>query len=274
MNEVVDIKTPAQELILNLHNFEGPLDLLLHMIREQDIDIFDIPIHQIADEFQQYIEWFKIIDLDKAGEYLAMSAELMFIKSKMLLPPPEDNTEDPRKDLVDRLVAYQQVQSAAKFLNSQQQLGRDIFKRGLEPASDIPSIPLRRPEDVEAPDLLAVFQQLLRRRLKLTGTHQVRRGKVSVRARIKWLCEQLTEQPKRRFTELLEMMEGRPTIIATFLALLELCRLNRIKLIQIKDIDIEIEATGEMKGIEIENLSSFRYDQETDPKDNRADTEV
>lgn len=273
MNEVAATISSAQELILNLQNFEGPLDLLLHMIRQHDIDIFDIPIHQIADEFQQYVEWFQIIDLDRAGEYLALSAELLYIKSKMLLPPPEEDAEDPRKDLVDRLVAYQQVQSAAKFLHKQQQLGRDIFKRGLEPASDIPSIPLTRPDEIDAPDLLTVFQNLLKRRLRITGTHQVRRGKVSVRARIKWLCEQLLEVPKQKFSELLDKMDGRPTIIATFLAVLELSRLNRIKLTQVDGIDIEIEAVGSMENLNIQSVSSFSYNNEAEPVEGENENE-
>lgn len=250
---------PTNELVIHLNTFEGPIDLLLHMIRERDIDIFDIPIFEIADEFQKYVDWFQVIDLDKAGDYLAMSAELANIKSKMLLPKDEEQAEDPRKELVDRLVAYQQVQSAAKFLERQTQLGWDIFKRGLEPGSDIPSIPLKKPEHVDAPDLMDLFQHLLNRRLKKTGTHQVRRGKVSVRDRIKWLTEVLTDTPQIRFTEMLEQMANRQTIIVTFLALLELCRLRRIRLVQLERIDVEIQAVGDFSDLDVDNLTSYDY---------------
>ncbi|TNE49903.1 MAG: segregation/condensation protein A [Deltaproteobacteria bacterium] len=256
---------PTNELILHFNTFEGPIDLLLHMIKERDLDIFDIPIFEIADEFQKYVDWFQVIDLDRAGDYLAMSAELANIKSRMLLPREEDKEEDPRKELVDRLVAYQQVQSAAKFLERQQQLGWDIFKRGLEPGSDIPSLPLKRPEHVEAPDLMDLFQHLLNRRLKKTGTHQVRRGKVSVRDRIKWLTEVLTHTPQIRFTEMLELMANRPTIIVTFLALLELCRLRRIRLIQLGLQDVEIQAVGDFADLDFDNLTSFDYEKPENP---------
>lgn len=248
---------PSPILILHLKSFEGPMDLLLHLIREQNIDIFDIPIHRVAEEFQQYVDWFQVLDLEKAGDYLAMAAEIMNIKSRMLLPRDEEKEEDPRKDLVDRLVAYQQVQSAAKFLDQQKQLGWDIFKRGLEPGSDIPSIPLKKPEEVQAPDLLELFQHLLNRRLKHVGTHQVRRGKVSVRERMLWLCQLLQQEPNILFTKIIDMITGRSMLIATFLALLELCRLRRIQLTQLGMEDIEIEAIGNLEDWSVSESSSF-----------------
>lgn len=265
--------SPSNILILHLQSFEGPLDLLLHLIREQDIDIFDIPIHRIAEEFQQYVDWFQVLDLEKAGDYLAMAAEIMNIKSRMLLPRDEEKEEDPRKDLVDRLVAYQQVQSAAQFLDRQKQLGWDIFKRGIEPGSDVPSLPLKKPVDVEAPDLFGLFQHLLNRRLKLVGTHQVRRGKISVRERMLWLCHQLQQEQKILFTTLLASIQQRAVLITTFLALLELCRLNRIRLTQIEQEDIEIEAIGDLSTLDNTITSSFD-DTESTTTPSQAPTEI
>jgi segregation and condensation protein A len=256
--------TRSLELILHLQSFEGPLDLLLHMIRQRDVDIFDIPIYQIADEFQHYVDWFQVLDLDRAGEYLLMAAELAHIKSRMLLPrEPDKLGEDPRKELVDRLVAYEQVQTAAKYLRDRHHLGHDVFKRGSDPAADLPPPPLP-PNQLEIPGLLDLFKKMLKRRLRHSAGHSVRREKISVHQRIAWLYEQFRNNRCLRFSSLLSSIQGRPMIIATFLAILELCRLRRLYLRQIAETDIEMEAIGDLDDINYNNIEMLSINEPTE----------
>jgi segregation and condensation protein A len=247
-------------LTLQLEVFEGPLDLLLHMIREQDLDIFDIPIHTITAEFQLYVEMIQRVDLDLAGDYLAMASELAHIKSRMLLPRVEDrDEEDPRQELVEKLIEYEQLQQATDFLQDRDVLNRDVFRRGVDPCVGLAHRPMKK-APVPTDSLMHVFQDMLQRRLQRLGTyHHVKREHVSVRQRIVWLCQMLREAANEtiRFSDLLASMHDRVTIIATFLALLELGRLRRIRLVQLDLTDVAIEAAGNLEDIPMQDVASF-----------------
>lgn len=268
MEDLQTSTTERLDITLQLDAFEGPLDLLLHLIREQDIDIFDIPVHQIAEEFQAYVEMIQRIDLDRAGDYLAMAAELTQIKSKMLLPRAEEKEEeDPRQELVEKLLEYEQIQKATNYLQDRELLNRDVFRRGVDPCMGLPRAPMKT-SPVASDSLVFVFQDMLHRRLQRIGAyHPVKREHVSVRQRIVWLCNRLHDaaQSSLRFSELLESIEDRVTIIATFLALLELGRLRRIRLTQNEErTDLVIEAVGTLEDIPLQDVASFANTEESD----------
>lgn len=261
---------PSPPLKLQLDVFEGPLDVLLHLIREKDLDIFDIPVHQIADEFQQYVELAQTLDLERAGDYLSTAAELAYIKSRMLLPATKED-EDPRQELVERLLEHEQVQNVTAYLDQRKRLGRDFFTRGADPSKGLPPPPLPK-NDAGPEDLHNVFDFLLRRATRARqATHQVRREGMSVRQRIVWICQQLRLQARMRFTQLLGEHFDRATLIVTFLALLELSRLRRIQLTQLDgDQDLALEAIDDLEEIPLHEVDTFS--QLTSQKDDNNTT--
>ena len=250
-----------QDLSLQWQAFAGPLDLLLHLIRKRDLDIFDLPIHQLAEEFQSYVEQIQRIDLESAGDYLEMAAELTQIKSRMLLPVVQESKEDPRKELVEKVMEYEQVKQLTLHLKGRDLLGRDVFLRGADISDEIPDLPPTT--DVTAGELIDIFSALLRR--KLNGSplhvHAVRRDTVSVRQQILWVCRSLRQQSSKAlsFSEMMADIWDRPTFVVTFLALLELCRLHHIRLAQTEDCDILIEALTDLDEIPLDDPSSFTY---------------
>jgi len=249
----------SNRFTFQLDAFEGPLDLLLHLIRQADIDIFDIPIHQIADRFQEYIDGMGVLDLEMAGDYLSTAAELAQIKSKMLLPKApqdEDDEEDPRSQLVQKLLAYEQVQKAAGFLGDRNQLGRDVFLRGSDPSSHLPEPPM--PTSDVPPDVLRnTLHQLSFKYTKTGPFHEVRRQVMSVRQRISWVCKHLRKRKTIRFSQLKEEDWERLTTIVTFLALLELCRLRKVRLTQLDGGDLEMEAVDTLEELPLLDVEPF-----------------
>jgi segregation and condensation protein A len=215
--------------------FEGPLDLLLHLIEEHELDIFDIPIAFVATKFVETITLMQELNIDIASEYLVMAASLAHIKSKMLLPVvPDDQDEevepelDPRAELVRRLLEYQKYKRVADQLGGNAVLGRDVFLRGVpapeaEGPAPIAGLSLFR--------LLDAFQAVLAR-VKLTFDHEVDAEHFSITDRINQLSELLQKRRRIPFVDLFEGQSTRSELITTFLALLEMTRLRLTLLFQ------------------------------------------
>ena len=220
---------------VQLPTFEGPLDLLLHLIEEHELDIRDIPIAFIAEKYVEYITLMEELNIDTASEYLVMAATLTHIKSKMLLPtPPADQEEDeedqldPRAELVRRLLEYQKYKHAAEQLASSDVLGRDVFNRGL------PAPQVEGPAPIAGLSLfklLDAFQHVMAR-AKATVDHQIDIERFSITDRINELSAMLSKAQSLSFEELFVGQRSRIDLIVTFLALLEMTRLRLTRLTQ------------------------------------------
>ncbi len=246
----------GSELVLHLQSFEGPLDLLLYLIRQKDLDIFDIPIYQIAEEFDKYVELMRKLNLDRAGEYLNMAAELAQIKAKLLLPKDEDKPEeDPRRPLVERLLAYREFQKVSAALAQLPQLGFQVFKRGTDPTELIPP-PQLQPMEGESQQLLSIFQKLLKKRFQTQKVHTLRREEVTVRERLFWLVDLLKEKGQISLSDLLNMMHSKAVIVASFLALLELCRLGYAT-VSVREDDALVESTDKIESFSLQGETQF-----------------
>lgn len=215
---------------VTLDAFEGPLDVLLHLIREQKMEIFDIPIATLTEQYLEILEAQKPLNLEYAGDYLVMASTLTQIKSRMLLPRPqldEDGEEvDPRAELVAQLLAYEQYRAAAAELEEKPRLGRDVFVRRSFPEAAEVERPLAEP-DLDA--LLSAFRRVLKR-VGGEVRHQVFMETMSVRERMTFVLERL----KKGGVQMEELLDqpGRETIVTTFLAVLELWRNQTISVIQ------------------------------------------
>ena len=220
---------------VKLEAFTGPLDLLLHLIRKHEINIYDIPIFLITRQYLDYIEMMKDLNLSLAGEFLVMASTLLQIKSRMLLPQEESLTEedeegeDPRSELVRRLVEYQQFKEAAGELTEQELLWRQIFHR--EPVQQ-PS-PVREVfvEDVSLFDLLDALQDVLARTESEVFV-DVSPDTMTVQDRINLIIERLESESTVTFSGLFEDTSNRLVVITTFLALLELVRMRLVRIFQ------------------------------------------
>jgi segregation and condensation protein A len=231
---------------VKLNIFEGPLDLLLFLIKKEKIDIYDIPIANVTQQYLEYLELMKLLDLDIAGEFLVMAATLMHIKSKMLLPPEEkdelleEEEEDPREELVRRLLEYKKYKEAASQLQEMYKKTKDIFLRKgegekgkiLTDAGD---------EYFEASlfDLIGAFKKVLSGVPRKTF-HEAVKDKFTVSDKIHTIYHILAKEAKIYFTSLFENASDRDEIIVTFLAVLELMKLREIIIMQ-KDYFGEIE---------------------------------
>ncbi len=217
--------------------FEGPLDLLLHLIRKHEIDIFDIPIALITDKYLQYLDWMRVLNIDIAAEFLVMAATLAHIKSRMLLPPDEsapaeegEEEADPRQDLVRRLLQYQRFKEAAESLRDRTLLDRDVFGRG--PMTTEPSEEPEGPfAEVSVFRLIEALDRVLKR-ASLHLTQQIIVERISVADRIQELADRLVERQEMTFEELFDDAPDRAAVVVTFVALLEMARLRMIRLHQ------------------------------------------
>jgi segregation and condensation protein A len=223
---------------VKLDVFEGPLDLLLHLIRENEVDIHDIPIAAIAAQYFEYLSLMRELNLDAAGEYLLMAATLAWIKSRLLLPPQEgdedDEGADPRLALVARLLEYQRYKEVAEQLGQRALLGRDVFPaRGAAPD---PRPESERELDVDLFKLVQAFRDVLRRARPEAAPHAVETERVTVLECMRAVMQRLAERPLLAFEDLFEEpgagAPSRSRLVATFLALLELTRLAAIRLYQ------------------------------------------
>ena len=225
-----DLYIPPDALEVILEAFEGPLDLLLYLIRRQNLDILDIPIAEITDQYMEYVELMKDLRLELASEYLVMAAILAEIKSRMLLPrpTPQEDEEDPRAELVRRLQEYERFKQAALDLDALPRLGRDVFIT----RSRIPPGQVRRlPPTVDLHELLLALREVLAR-ADLYLSHRVERESLSLRERMAKVLERMQGAGFVPFVHLFELGEGRAGVIVTFLALLELIRDASIDLVQ------------------------------------------
>ncbi|MHB0775930.1 segregation and condensation protein A [Halomonas sp. WWR20] len=228
-----DLYIPPEALRVFLETFEGPLDLLLYLIRRQNLDILSIDVAAITHQYIEYVELMKALEIDLAGEYLLMAAMLAEIKSRSLLPrppkgDPEDDEADPRAELIRRLQEYEQLKLAAEGLDGLPRLGRDWF-----PAqAGLPRLELRVVHpDVELDELLRAISGILRR-AELTQSHQISREVLSTRERMLRIMERLDAERFTPFEALFSLEEGRAGVIVTFMAILELAKEAMIEIVQ------------------------------------------
>lgn len=226
-----DLYIPPYALQVFLEAFEGPLDLLLYLIRRQNLDILDIPIAEITRQYVEYIELMKELQLELAGEYLVMAAMLAEIKSRMLLPRPpseDQEEEDPRAELVRRLQEYEQFKKAAEDLNELPRLERDIFIASAEaPERKV----VRKLPEVTLKELLLAFHDVLKRAEMFSNLH-LQREPLSVRQRMSEILSRVKANSFTTFSDLFDPEEGRMGVAVTFIAILELLRESTIEVVQ------------------------------------------
>ncbi len=243
--------TTPEEYKVQLEVFEGPLDLLLYLIRKEEIDIHDIPIEQITAQYLHYIDLMRVLDLNVTGEFLVMAATLLMIKSRLLLPPEErevpdaeEEEEDPRWDLVRQLVEYKKFKDAALQLHQLEELRLDAFVREGDvvhwgPASDLPL------EDVGLFDLLSAFNQALQRVGK-EDLQEIFSEHFTVGEKIDALLDLVKSQKRVLLSSVFSGMRSRAEIVVTFLAMLELIRLRQITACQDRAFgEIFVESAAE-----------------------------
>jgi len=224
-----DLYIPPDALEVFLEAFEGPLDLLLYLIKRQNLDILDIPIAEVTRQYMKYVEIMKKLHLELAAEYLVMAAMLAEIKSRMLLPQPKiEEEEDPRAELVRRLQEYERFKTAAFDIDALPRLGRDIFEINTE----FPGIQIKKihPE-VELGEVLRVFHEMLAR-AEMRSHHRVRLEPLSVRERMSNILATLQVDKSTEIKALFKLNEGRRGIVVALLALLELIREALVELVQ------------------------------------------
>jgi len=226
-----DLYIPPDALEVILDAFEGPLDLLLYLIRRQNLDILDIPITEITRQYIEYIEMLQDIQFELAAEYLVMAAILAEIKSRMLLPRPalDDNEEsDPRAELVRRLQEYERFKQAAEDLDELPRDGRDFTTA--EAFVEDKTV-VRVPPKVELHEILAALKDVMGR-AELFSSHQISSEPLSIRERMSLILSALRENPYMEFHRLFDPEEGRMGVVVSFLALLELSREQLVDLVQ------------------------------------------
>ncbi|HSL92794.1 MAG TPA: segregation/condensation protein A [Candidatus Limnocylindrales bacterium] len=222
-------------IAVHLEVFEGPLDLLLHLIREDKLDIHDIPIARITEQYLSYLEAMKALNLDIAGEFLVMAATLIYIKSKSLLPrtdeelEPEEDPEIMRAELSRRLIEYRKFKEAAARLSDRPILGRDVFARDFL-GEEIPGDEVVITE-LSLADLITAFKDVLERMPK-DEAHQVFTDRLTIADAIAFLLDRIREEGSIRFDRLLEEFKTKNEIISFFLGILELVRLRTVKVYQ------------------------------------------
>ncbi|MDP9066574.1 MAG: segregation/condensation protein A [Pseudomonadota bacterium] len=227
-----DLYIPPQALEIFLEAFEGPLDMLLYLIRRQNLDVLDIPIAEITRQYMRYIELMQVLQLELAGEYLLMAATLAEVKSRMLLPRPRidesaDET-DPRADLVRRLQEYERFKRAAEDIDRMPRLERDTW---VACADLVDRKIVRLPPQVTLQEMLLAFHEVLSRN-DMFAHHHVQREPLSVRQRMTDVLSSLTDAAFVDFVRLFRADEGRRGVTVTFLAVLELLREGLIEMVQ------------------------------------------
>lgn len=272
----------SDQLRVRLQPFEGPLDLLLHLIEKHAVDVFDIPIKTIVAEYMKVLDDMRDLNLDIAGEFLVMAAQLAHLKSKMLLPKEERPREaapeaDPRAALVRRLLEYQRFKDAAARLDALPMLGRDVFAR--PPGPTLYDGPVDEPvedvrtalnlADIDLFDLIRFLDQMLKKQQKLV-IHEVLVERVSVGARINEMVDLLTQKPRTMgysFAELCDAFGPRTKrgVIVTFLSVLEMTRLKLIRVRQDEAGAISIHAVEEnLKGSDLALTAVDEFEKKPD----------
>lgn len=221
-----------EQVTYKLENFEGPLDLLLTLIQKNKVSIYDIPIAEITEQYLEAIDGIEELNLDNASEFLVMASQLLYIKSKMLLPKTEDeDEEDPREELARRLIEYQQYKEASRELRKSEFSTRHMVFREAENIDfPVPEYDVSHSTD----ELLSAFESILRRHMrrqkpeKRAFSQIVGREKVSVDDMVEKICKRLRRSGKIRFETLFGEDDSKPEMIATFLAVLEMVKLGRL----------------------------------------------
>lgn len=245
-----DLYIPPYALQVFLEAFEGPLDLLLYLIRRQNIDILDIPIAEVTLQYVQYIELMKEMQLELAGEYLLMAAMLAEIKSRMLLPRPqadEEAEDDPRAELVRRLQEYERFKKAAQDLSDLPRLERDVFVVNAEAPERkvVTQLP-----DVTLKELLIAFHDVLKR-AEMFSNLRLQREPLSVRQRMSEILAKLDASAFTGFAELFDPEEGRMGVAVTFIAILELLKEKVIEVVQAEEFSpLHVRAASSVRLVE------------------------
>ena len=226
-----DLYIPPDALEVFLEAFEGPLDLLLYLIRKQNFNILDIPMLSVTKQYLVYVDQIRSRNLELAAEYLLMAAMLIEIKSRMLLPPKKvaegEEAEDPRAELVRRLLEYEQMKLAAARLNAVPQYGRDYLKASIFIEQ---SLQPRFPE-VQLVDLQEAWRDILKR-AKLVQHHKISRAELSVREHMSIVLKKLQGRRFVGFEDLFDPELGQPVLVVTFIAMLELAKETLIEITQ------------------------------------------
>lgn len=227
-----DLYIPPDALRIFLETFEGPLDLLLYLIRKQNLDILDIPIAEITRQYMSYVDLMRDLQLELAAEYLVMAAMLAEIKSRLLLPKPKteetEEEEDPRAALIRRLQEYERFKKAAEDLDALPRMSRDIFVAdAMAPSMELADFP----PEVDIQEILRAFHEVMQR-AKLYTHHEVKREVLSVRERMSMVLSSVNAENFTAFTSLFKVEEGRMGVAVTLIAVLELIRQAMIELVQ------------------------------------------
>lgn len=227
----LDLFIPPDALEVYLESFEGPLDLLLYLIRKDNIDVLDIPMANLTSQYISYVEQMKIINIELAADYLLMSAMLIEIKSRLLLPKPEaseDEEDDPRADLVRKLIEYEQMKLAAEELNLMPQIGRDMLGTSAYFETEVNKIP----PEVNMNDLYSAWVNVIKR-AKQFEQHTISKSELSVREHMTSILRALKENNLIEFSSLFnEEKDPIPKLVVCFLAILELSKERLIKINQ------------------------------------------
>lgn len=226
-----DLYIPPDAMEVFLEAFEGPLDLLLYLIKKQNLDILDIPIAEVTRQYMEYVELMKEVSLELAAEYLVMAAILAEIKSRMLLPRPENATEeeeDPRAELIRRLQEYERIKKAAEELDKMPRQGRDIFSA----SASIDQMVFEKPQpNVYMKEIMMALADIFKR-ADLNASHEIKMEVLSVRERMTNILSFLQGRDFAVFSTLFTPEEGRLGVVVTFLAMLELLKHNMIEFVQ------------------------------------------
>ena len=225
----------SNEYKVKLEVFEGPLDLLLYLIKKDEVDIYDISIERITQQYLEFMDAFKVLDLEVAGEFVVMAANLIYIKSRSLLPvhvqPPEEEAdeEDPRWDLIRQLVEYKKFKDAAAQLSQRELDQSNLFTRLPEPEAAV-----ERPlGEVSVFDLISAFNKILKRiEGRTEDLREIFEENFSVSDKIDFIMKMTASGVALKFTELFASAASRTEVVVTFLALLELVRLKQLSLVQ------------------------------------------
>ena len=236
---------------VKLEIFEGPLDLLLYLIKRDELDIYDISIERITKQYLEYLQAFKELNIDVAGEFVVMAANLIYIKSRSLLPvdqqPPEEDVEedDPRWDLIRQLIEYKKFKEAAAQLQQRQLEQELVFVREPNGIDPIVAAPLRLGE-VGVFQLINAFQAVIKRIEAREDLREIFGEHYTVSDKIDWILQRVADGVPLKFSELFARMASRVEIVVTFLALLELIRLRQVNATQANPFD-EIELSAAAK---------------------------
>jgi segregation and condensation protein A len=235
MEQPQEFESILEAYPVRLEHFEGPLDLLLHLIKKHEVDIYDIPIFQITQQYLEYIDLMQEMNLDVAGEFLVMAATLIHIKSRMLLPRPapdqEDPEEDPREALVRRLLEHQKFKQAAELLHERETIRSAQWTRPDGPIAEIAGEAPEPEIDVDLFSLITAFRAVVER-AKQRPKLYLPSEQIPIEDRIEQLMARLSETDACGFADLFADMQTRPGMIVTFLAILEMIRLKLIRVFQ------------------------------------------